>query len=110
MKSIGKATLYNTTVEEWAKCYDGPPFHAMLCDPPYHLTSIVKRFAKPEPAHTKTAQDIAGRRTPHARQASGFMSQQWDGGDVAFRPETWAALGEHLLPGAFCFAFAGRGG
>lgn len=35
------------------------------------------------------------------------MSKHWDGGDIAFRPETWAALGEHLLPGAFCMAFSG---
>lgn len=35
------------------------------------------------------------------------MGQQWDGGDVAFRPETWAALAEHLHPGAFGMAFSG---
>ncbi len=30
------------------------------------------------------------------------MGQKWDGGDVAFDPDTWEALGEHLLPGTFC--------
>ena len=24
-------------VLDWAESYDGPPFHAMLCDPPYEL-------------------------------------------------------------------------
>lgn len=38
--------IYQAKVEDWARDYDGPPFHALLCDPPYHLTSIVKRFGK----------------------------------------------------------------
>ena len=39
----------------------------------------------------------------------GFMNKAWDG-DIAFRPETWAALAEHLLPGAFGMAFASARG
>jgi hypothetical protein len=39
-----------------------------------------------------------------------FMSRSWDNTGIAFRPETWAALGEHLLPGAFCMAFASSRG
>ena len=39
----------------------------------------------------------------------GFMNKAWDG-DIAFRPETWAALAEHLLPGAFGMAFASSRG
>lgn len=34
---------------------------------------------------------------------------KWDN-DIAFRPETWAALGEHLYPGAFGMAFASSRG
>ena len=29
---------------------------------------------------------------------------------IAFRPETWAALARHLLPGAFIMAFASSRG
>lgn len=29
--------VVNSTVEEWAANYDGPPFHALFCDPPYGL-------------------------------------------------------------------------
>ena len=61
-------------VLEWASKYSGPKFHAILCDPPYHLN---------------------------------FMNSKWDGGDIAFRPETWAALVALLHPGAFVFAFVG---
>lgn len=35
-----------------------------------------------------------------------FMQSSWDD-DIATRPETWAALAEHLLPGALLFVFAG---
>jgi len=35
-----------------------------------------------------------------------FMGKSWDNG-VAMHPETWAALAEHLLPGAFVMAFGG---
>jgi site-specific DNA-methyltransferase (adenine-specific) len=35
------------------------------------------------------------------------MGQQWDGGDVAFRPETWAAVWRVLKPGAHLVAFSG---
>src|SRR3990172_7316084 len=34
------------------------------------------------------------------------MGQSWDGGDVAFQPETWAAFMKVLYPGAFGMAFA----
>lgn len=110
MRQIEKAQLHTGDCVEWARNYEGEKFHSLLCDPPYHLTSIVKRFAKEEPAHTKTAADIKGRKTPHARQAAGFMGQQWDGGDIAFRPETWAAFLPLLHDGAICMAFAGTRG
>ena len=38
-----------------------------------------------------------------------FMGKEWDH-DIAFHPETWIALAEHLLPGAFGMAFASSRG
>lgn len=102
--------IINGNILSFARHYHGDPFHAIFCDPPYHLTSIVKRFSKGEPEHTKTFKDIQNRSTPHARQAKGFMNQVWDGGDVAFKPDTWKALADLLYPGAFIFAFAGTRG
>lgn len=52
---------------------------AVVTDPPYHLKS--------------------GNR--------GFMGKEWDGGDVAFRPETWAAVLRVLKPGGHMVAFSG---
>lgn len=92
--------IYSQDILEWAKSYEGAPFHACLCDPPYHLTTGKKGGTGEASLNLNSP---AGR----SRVSTGFMSQKWDGGDVAFRPETWAAIGEHLLPGAFLIAFGG---
>ena len=88
-------------VLSFARHYRGPLYHAMLTDPPYHLTSIVKRFSNETKAQPNE---------PFRRHTTGFMGKHWDGGDIAFRPETWAALGALLHPGAFVMAFAGTRG
>lgn len=38
------------------------------------------------------------------------MNALWDGGDIAFQPETWAAFGRIMYPGAFGMAFASSRG
>lgn len=87
---------------QWASEYDGPLFHSLYCDPPYHLTTIVKRFGKDDSAPAKGG--------VYARASKGFMGQTWDGGDVAFVPETWDTFKRILHPGAFCMAFASARG
>jgi DNA modification methylase len=73
-----------------------------VCDPPYHLTSIVKRFGAANAVPAKV-----GKTGAFARASRGFMGQQWDGGDVAFDPETWAEVLRVLKPGAHLVAFSG---
>lgn len=77
-------------------------FHACVTDPPYHLTSIVKRFGGATAAPAKFGTDGA-----YAHASAGFMGKQWDGGDIAFRPETWAAVLRVLRPGAHLLCFGG---
>jgi DNA modification methylase len=77
-------------------------FHSVCCDPPYHLTSIVKRFGAANAAPCKV-----GATGAFARASRGFMGKQWDGGDIAFRPETWAAVYRVMKPGAHLAAFGG---
>lgn len=96
-----KWKIYNEDAVEWAKNYQKGKFHALLCDAPYHLTSITKRFGKNGSAPAKFGSDGA-----FQRASKGFMGTQWDGGDIAFRPETWEAFGEVLYPGAFGMAFS----
>lgn len=97
--------IIHANILDWAASYDGEPFHALLCDPPYHLTEIVKRFGKAGSAPAQHGTDGAFQRV-----SKGFMGKTWDGGDVAYRPETWAALAQHLYPGAFGMAFSGSRG
>ena len=55
---------------------------AVLCDPPYHLTST-------------TGND------------KGFMGKSWDGGDIAFRTDVWRECYRVLKPGGHLVAFGG---
>ncbi len=96
-----KYKIYNQDVIEWAHEYQKGKFHALISDTPYHLQSIVKRFGKKDSAPAKHGTDGV-----FSRSSKGFMGQTWDGGDIAFRPETWEALGEHLYPGAFGMCFS----
>jgi hypothetical protein len=90
-------------------------FHACVTDPPYHLTSIVKRFGKEGSApakafgnsnmHDKTFVNPNAKQ--YVRLTKGFMGKQWDGGDIAFRPETWEQVLRILKPGGHLLAFSG---
>lgn len=75
---------------------------AVITDPPYHLTSIVERFGKAGSAPAQHGKDGA-----MARQSAGFMGKQWDGGDIAFRPEVWRECLRVLKPGGYLAAFGG---
>lgn len=91
-------------VIDWATSYNGPKFHAMLCDPPYHLYTQDRRGIRfTERLH----RDTKGAEYEATLKRSGFMGKRWDGGDIAFQSSTWAALAEHLHPGAFIMAFGG---
>ncbi|PZR83217.1 MAG: site-specific DNA-methyltransferase [Stutzerimonas stutzeri] len=61
----------------------GMMFDAIVTDPPYHLSST--------------------RRS----KRTGFMQQSWDGGNIAFDPETWRAAFDVLKPGGHPVAFGG---
>lgn len=80
---------------------NGVRFDACACDPPYHLASIVRRFGANGAAPAKSG----GATGVYARSSKGFMGKQWDGGDIAFRAETWALVGSVLKPGAHLVAF-----
>lgn len=73
-----------------------------VTDPPYHLTSIVKRFGADDAAPAKE-----GKTGVYARSSAGFMGKKWDGGNVAASVETWRAVFRVLKPGAHLVAFSG---
>lgn len=80
----------------------GEQFDSIVTDPPYHLVSVVKRFGKEGSAPAKHGTDGL-----YARQSRGFMGKEWDGGDVAFRRETWELAFALLKPGGHLLAFSG---
>ena len=96
-------------IEEMQKLIDqGVQVDAVVTDPPYHLQSIVDRFGKTSLSDdTKTSERARARGDGYARMsAGGFMGQEWDGGDVAFRAETWRLAWELLKPGGHLLAFS----
>ena len=89
-------------IEEMQKLIDdGVQVDSVVTDPPYHLTSIVKRFGKEDSAPAQFGTDGA-----YARASKGFMGKEWDGGDIAFRPETWELALKLLKPGGHLLAFS----
>ena len=96
-------------IEEMQKLIDqGVHVDAVVTDPPYHLQSIVDRFGKTSLSdNTKTSERARARGDGYARMsAGGFMGQEWDGGDIAFRAETWRLAWELLKPGGHLLAFS----
>ena len=80
----------------------GNQVDAIVTDPPYHLSSVVKRFSKSGGADRPPSRVGA-----YNRHARGFMGKEWDGGNIAQRPETWTPALALLKPGGYLLAFGG---
>jgi site-specific DNA-methyltransferase (adenine-specific) len=122
LKNIGISTwndalLFNADCLEILKRFPGNYFDSVVTDPPYHLTSIVDRFGDPNAAPAMSAAQRRFAKTggadrmpgsdQYGRLSTGFMGQTWDGGDIAFRPETWREVLRVLKPGGYMVAFGG---
>ena len=94
--------LNGDCLEEMQKLIDdGVQVDSVVTDPPYHLTSITERFGKEGSAPAQYGTDGA-----FARASKGFMGKEWDGGDIAFRKETWELALKLLKPGGHLLAFS----
>jgi site-specific DNA-methyltransferase (adenine-specific) len=96
------STIYNGDCLEVMDTIDKCSVDSVVTDPPYHLTSIVKRFGKEGSAPAQFGTDGAFTRT-----SKGFMGKEWDGGDIAFQANTWRKCYELLKPGGHLIAFSG---
>lgn len=97
----GRVTLY---AGDCLDVLDRLPANSVDCvitDPPYHFDTIVQRFGKDGAAPAKFGSDGI-----FARSSAGFMGKDWDGGDIAFRPETWGKVLRVLKPGGHLAAFS----
>lgn len=81
----------------------GVQVHSVVTDPPYGLTSTVKRFGKPgsAPAQSNGATGV------YARASRGFMGQLWDGTAIERDPALWRLCYDLLPPGGYLAAFGG---
>lgn len=75
---------------------------AVVTDPPYGLTSVVKRFGKKGSAPAKHGTDGA-----FARASKGFMGKEWDGSGVEYSPKLWEEVYRVLKPGGHVLSFGG---
>lgn len=101
----GRVTLHAGDCLDVLAGLPGNSVDSVVTDPPYHLTSIVKRFGDDGASPAK-----AGKSGAYQRASAGFMGKQWDGGDVAFRPEVWRECLRVLKPGGYLLAFASTRG
>ncbi|KQU96800.1 hypothetical protein ASD00_18300 [Ensifer sp. Root31] len=102
----GRVTLHAGDCIEILAAMPENSVDSVVCDPPYHLTSIVKRFGGDMPPRTEAT---VGKHA-YGRHAAGFMGQSWDGGDIAFQVATWQAVQRVLKPGGYILAFASTRG
>jgi site-specific DNA-methyltransferase (adenine-specific) len=79
---------------------DADSISAVVTDPPYHLHDI-----KSVP-HYGTG-GFGNRSHEQKAARAGFMGKSWDGGDIAFRPDTWRAVLRVMRPGAYMVCFGG---
>jgi len=86
------------TLKQIADC----SIDSVICDPPYHLQSITKRFGGDNSAEAKYGTDGL-----FQRSSKGFMNKTWDGGDIAFRTDVWKECFRVLKPGGHLLAFGG---
>jgi DNA modification methylase len=98
----GKVTLHAGDCLDVLKAVPENSIDAVVTDPPYHLTSIVKRFA-----NAKASSEIYAATSNSASMSRGFMGQKWDGGDIAFQPELWTEVLRVLKPGGHMVCFGG---
>jgi len=75
---------------------------SIVCDPPYALVSIQKRFGKAGSAPAQHGKDGL-----YARASRGFMGKDWDVADTAFAETFWAECLRVLKPGGHVVAFGG---
>jgi|GEM_PF-1288778 len=94
--------LHHADIRDWCASYEGERFHIAFMDAPYHLTEMTRRYGRNDAAPAQYGNDGA-----YQRLTRGFMGMEWDGGDVAFDPATWAGIAQVMHPGAFVLTFAG---
>ena len=91
--------IVNADCIEHLKTIEDNHFDSVVTDPPYHLTSIAKRF-------TNSTEAKYGKDGSFQRLSKGLVGHAWDGGDIAFTTDIWKEVYRTIKPGAVLLAFA----
>ena len=75
---------------------------SVVCDPPYGLVSVQKRFGKDGSAPARTDTNDGS----FNRLSKGFMGKTWDGTGIENDPSFWAEVLRVLKPGGYIVAFS----
>ena len=96
----GRVKLHGDDCRDVLRDMEDNSVDSVVCDPPYALVSIQKRFGKEGSAPTKDG-DV------YSRSSAGFMGKNWDTGETAFAVEFWEQVFRVLKPGGHVVAFSG---
>jgi len=91
--------IVNADCIEHLKTIEDNYFDSVVTDPPYHLTSIAKRY-------TNSTKAKYGKDGSFQRLSKGFVGKEWDGGDIAFTTDLWKEVYRTIKPGSVLLAFA----
>jgi DNA modification methylase len=95
LDALPGGTVHHSDCSDILTALESDSIDGVCTDPPYHLRSMSNLSGAP-----KTRQE-----GPHQRLTKGFMNQQWDGGDIAFRRDVWLECFRVLKPGAYMTVF-----
>lgn len=95
--------IYNGNMLDMLDVIEKESIDSVICDPPYGLTSITKRFGKKGSAPASTKNNDGS----FARLSKGFMGKEWDGSGIEYNVDAWSKCYEVLKPGGYLLAFGG---
>lgn len=96
--TVGNAALYQADCRDVLRSLADNSIDSVVTDPPYFLTSIVKRFGKEGAAAAQYGTDGAFKRL-----SGGFMNKQWDAPDAAPIDPAFAHYMAGFIDGEGCF-------
>ena len=94
--------LYHGNMLDMLEVIKPNSIDSIITDPPYGLTSIVKRFGKEDSAEAQYGKDGS-----FQRLSKGFMGKEWDGSGIEYNINAWRNCYEVLKPGGYLLAFGG---
>ena len=94
--------LFHWNMLDMLEVIGGGTIDSIVTDPPYWLTSIVKRFGKENSAPCKEWKDGS-----FARLSKWFMGKEWDWSWIEYNVDAWRKCYDALKPWWYLLAFWG---